>query len=195
VDKFIVEELYTNDVLVSQNWSVKGGFETTHPTAYEPKYMKFGYYEDTSFLNSDECSNYLDYYKLIPKPSMILDWNKLESLDNILSISLPMDGNIYRINDPNPIPLWRHEDYIGSFYNDAYDLDQVVKVLSKKNWIRNIEIIEIPYYNRDDNQIFAVPSRRFGPTHAVEFDYKLPSKKCLGKRLTKNKLFANHYFS
>jgi hypothetical protein len=183
VDKFTVVELYTDDVLIEQKWSVKGGFKQTHPLAYEPKYMRFAFYHDVSFLNSDKCSNFMEFESLIPQPTMVLDWDKFDNLDQILCIYLGMDGNIYRINDPQPIPMWRYFDYIFSFTNEDYDLDKVVKILEKKKWIRNIKVIEIPYYNKEDDK-----------THAVEFEYKLPSKSMLGEKLRKNKLFENHYF-
>lgn len=183
VDKFIVTESYTDEVLVGQKWSVNGSFKKTHPKAYEPRHMHFAYYEDISFLDSDECCNYIKFHEVIPTPSMILDWDKFENLDHILCNYLGMDGNIYRINSPDPVPMWRHKGYISGFTNKDYDLTKVVKLLEKKSWIRNVEIIEIPYYNQDD-----------GRTHAVEFDYKLPTKKSLGEMLSKNKIFEKHYF-
>jgi len=184
VDDFIVNELYTNDVLTSQKWSVKGGFETKHPDAYEPKLMHFAYYENVDFLDSNQCCNYGNLFdNIIAKSTFILDWDKFNNLEKVLCNYLGMDGNIYRINDPNPIPLWRHKDYLGGFCNDKYDLQKLVKFFGNKTWMRNIEIVEIPYYNREKRR-----------THAVEFDYKLPSKKSLREKLVKNKLFENHYF-
>lgn len=183
VGDFECTESYTDGVLTGQSWSVKGGFKQTHPTAYEPKNMYFHYYEDISFLDSDQNSNLLTFYDIIPKPTKILDWDAFDHLDHILCIHLSMDGNVYRINSPDPIPLWRHQSYIGGFCNDQYDLNKVVKIFEKEDWIRNIQIVDIPYYNCHDNH-----------TQAVEFEYKLGSKKELGSKLKKYKLFKDKYF-
>lgn len=182
-DKFTITESYTDDKLVGQAWSVKGGFKTTHPSAYEPKRMHFDYYEDIGFLNSEknsDCGG--EFYKDVPAPTFV-DWDNFKGLSHVLCDHLGMDGNIYRVDKPNPLKLWRHQDYIGGFCNRDYDLNQVVVALKRRTWIRNIEIVDIPYYNRDE-----------GRTKAVEFDYKLPAKKHLGKRLGKEALFKSHYF-
>ena len=50
--------------------------------------------------------------------------------------------------------------------------------LSGKKWIRNVKIVEIPYYNRDEDE-----------TSRVEFQYYLSDKKQLGEKLKTNKLF------
>jgi hypothetical protein len=183
VDKFIVVEQYANDVLTSQTWNIKGGFKITHPEAYESHNLRFAYYENIDFLKSNSCVNYDNFDDEIPDPTLIINWNNFTKLDNVLCDWLGMDGNIYRITDPKPIALWRRQDYISSFSNDEYDLGVVVKILKKKRWIRNIKIVDIPYYNRYN-----------GETNAVEFDYKLPSKKDLDIRLKKEPMFKDHYF-
>ena len=187
VDKFKVIELYVNDVLTEQSWAVYNkarGFKTTHPDAYEAHQMRFAYYEDISFLDSETCCNYQEFYDEIPKPKLITDWDKFKGFDYILCNWLGMEGCIYRINNPKSIPIWRHRDYIGGFGNDEYDLDKVKQFLEKKTWTRNVLIIEIPHYNAYD-----------GRTHAVEFDYKLSNGKELKNKLSSNKLFKDKYFS
>jgi len=172
INDFIVTETYLNNELKSQNWSHEKGFKTTHPDAYEPDKMIFQYYENTDFLNNENNCDYYDFYEEIPESSLILDWNNF-NFDNVLCIYLPMDGCIYRINQKEPIPMWRHQSYIGGFCNNCYNLNEVIDALKDKDWIKNIEIIDVPYYNRFD-----------GCTKAVEFDYKLPSEKHLKKLLS-----------
>lgn len=55
-------------------------------------------------------------------------------------------------------------DYIrGGIDNQRYDLKKVMKILSSNPWVRDVEMIEIPYYNRDENR-----------THAIEFTVLFP---------------------
>lgn len=183
IDKYIVTEYYKNDVMYAQTWSVENGFSETHPFAYKPNNMCFDYYDDVSFLESKSNSNYNNFYDIIPKPKFITNWRDFDKLDNVLCVYLVMDGCIYKINSPDPIPLWRHKDYISGFTNKDYNLKEVKSILQTKPWVRNIEIIDIPYYNQYE-----------GRTKAVEFDYKLPSKKHLRTELQKEKIFENHYF-
>jgi len=183
VGKFIVTDSHTDGKLTDQAWSIKGGFKETHPTAYEPKNLHFSYYQDISFLNSENNSSFMSFYDEISEPTFVENWDEFKGFDHVLCIYLGMDGNIYKINDPKPVSLWRYQDYIGGFCNDKYDLNKVESLLKRKKWIRNVKQIEIPYYNQHD-----------GITRAVEFEYKLPSKKDLGKKLKANKMFADHYF-
>jgi hypothetical protein len=159
VGDFVVTEHYVNEKLNSQTWESP----LTYVGEYERKNMWFHYYEDTSFLDSEENSNTRGFYDLIPEPTLVTDWDNFD-INKVLCIYLVMNGHIYQINKEVPVRLWRRQDYVGGFDNGRYDLDKVVKTLKKKSWIRNIEIIDIPYYNRYD-----------GCNKAVEFDYRLPT--------------------
>ena len=182
VHGFIVKEVWVDDVLASQDWLVKGGFSKTHPTMYEPKHAMFSYYPDCNFLESESNVNMMSFYREIPDPDVVLDWDDFD-INKVLFVSLGMDGCIYQINKKEPIALWRHKDYIAGFTNKDYDLTKLVKLFEKRDWIRNVEIIDIPHYNCDEDR-----------TKAVHFDYKLPSKKHLQKKLGHLKLFKDHYF-
>ena len=161
VGKFTVTNGYTDEVLVSQNWSIKGGFKNTHKSVHDPKSLHFHYYDDISFLDSDEPTGYTDWYKIIPKNTLVEDWDTFKGLDHVLCIWVSMDGNIYRIDRATPIPTWRHQDYTGGFQGDRYrKLSELAEELKAIDFIRNVEIIDVPYYN--------------GGGKAVEFDYKLP---------------------
>lgn len=166
VDGFIVKETYVNEELTSQKWSTKEGFRKSHPDAYEPKRMYFRYYPDISFLDSDDPINYDNFYENIPKEELITDWDKFKGIDHILCIYLGMDGNIYRINTSEPVPMWRRQDYIDGFASSIYNLHKVKDILEKQSWIRNIKIESIPWYNRECSG-----------EHGLLFDYKLPTKK------------------
>lgn len=181
--KYIVTEQYQNDVLKGQEWKTKEGFEKTHPVAYEPKNMYFQYYEDISFLESDDCLDSSMYYKNFPKSKLIEDWDNFKGFNHVLFIGIAWDGNIYRIDKPDPIPFWRHKHYISGICSAEYDLKKAIKVLEKKKWIRNIEIIDVPYYNAD-----SCGSR------AIEFDYKLSSNKELRRKLKAIPMFKDGYF-
>lgn len=178
VSEFIVIERCVDDKLTSQEWKTQGSFSKSHSGAYNASRMFFQYYDDVSFLDSEE---YLSF-DLIPEPALVLDWEKFKGFNHVLCIWLSMDGNIYRIDKAKPVPLWRHFDYIGGFCNNEYDLQQVGETLKKFSFIRNVELIKIPWYNAEES------------TYAVEFYYKLPSKQHLAKELRKNKLFKGHYF-
>lgn len=171
VDKFTVTEKYKDDILTDQIWSVKGGFKKTHQEAYEPSYMHFDYYEDISFLDSEECYFTDKFREQIPNRSFVLDWDlfKKEDLNKVLCIYINMDGNIYRINNPKPVLLWRKQEYIGGFRNDVYDLEKLFEIFTKISWMRNVKIIDIPYYNVDT------------ATKAIEFEYKSSSNKLIQK--------------
>lgn len=101
----------------------------------------------------------MSYYDEIPEPKIVTDWDNL-NLDHILCIYLGMDNNIYKINNPNPVKLWRIQEYIGGFDNGIYNLDSLYEKLKSTPNIRNAKIIDIPYYNQDE-----------GRTSAIEFEY------------------------
>lgn len=161
--KFIVTERYTDGKLTAQDWSVVGGFKSTHRKAYHPKDLKFLYYEDISFLDSESLSNTDEYYKEVPKPTLVTDWDNFKGFNHVLCIWIGMDGNIYRIDRATPISTWKLQDYIGGFTSRKYHhLPEFKKELEnlKLTFIRNIEIIDIPHYN--------------GGGQAIEFEYKTP---------------------
>lgn len=186
-NKYIVKETYdqklSKTTLINQGWSIKEGIKSVFKDAYEPEHLIFDYYDDISFLESEENSNYQEFWDNIPSPSLVKDWNNFKGFDHVLCNYLSMDSCIYKISDPNPISLWRHKHYIGSIDNGDVNLNDAIAVLEKYSWIRNIEVVEIPYYNKEQNR-----------THAIEFDYKLPKKKDLSKVLRKEELFKDIYF-
>ena len=165
VGKFTVTERYENGKLKAQEWSLEGGFQQIHKNAYEPNRLRFAYYEDNSFLESEHCVNMLSdaFADEVGKPTLIHDWDEFKGFDHVICIWVGMDGNIYQINKGAPVPMWRHKDYIGSFTSEHYkDLPELAKVLERFDFIRNVEIMDIPYYN--------------GGGKGIEFDWKLPTK-------------------
>jgi len=159
IGKFRVTESYTDGELTDQEWSVTGGFKNTHKQAYEPKTLKFHYYEDISFLNSEHLSNTDEYHKNVPWPELITDWDTFKGFDHVLCIWIGMDGNIYRIDRATPIRVWRYQDYIGGFSSDRYHhLPELKAELEALDFIRNAKIVNIPHWN--------------GGGTAVEFEYK-----------------------
>lgn len=182
VGKFIVKEFYVNDKLSSQEWSVEGGFKTTHPSAYNPQHMYFRYYENIDFLSSDKVFDYKDTITILDASSLVLDWNNFKGLDHVICDYTAIDGNIYKINKPEPIPRWRYQGYIGSFGNDHYDLEKVKKILESKKWIRNVKIIDVPYYNQTNKY-----------NKAIEFEYKTPTSNAVNKlRMSMSKLYMDN---
>lgn len=178
IDDFVeVKEVYTNGVLQKQEWRTIQGFKKTHPEAYEPKLMYFDYYDDISFLESPLCIDHQD----IPNSIHVTHWSVFKGLDHVLCIHLGMDGCIYQINKPEAIPIWRMKDYIAGFCNNEFNLKEVIRKLKTKNWIRNIQIIDIPSYNRHD-----------GATEAIVFEYKLGSPKELITKL--KQMYPSKYF-
>ena len=161
--QFSCREEFADGELISQHWSVKGGFKKSHPTAYEPTRLHFNYYPDIEWLNTEVNSNQQAIYDILPEPELITDWDEFKGFDHLLCVYLGMDGNIYRINTPDPVPLWRKQDYIGGFREEDYtNIVAMAKELEEVEFIRNVEIIQVPHYN--------------GGGRAIEFDYRLADK-------------------
>jgi len=163
VGKFTVTEEYENGVMIDQKWSIKGGFKTTHPTAYEPDRLRFSYYEDLSFLDYQKPINVADCDVFETKPSFITNWNNFKGLSHVFCFWLSMDGYIYNINKKTPMPMWRYQDYIGGLTSKYYrNLPELLEEISKADYIKNAKIIKIPYYS--------------GGGEAIGFEYKTSKK-------------------
>ncbi len=157
--KFIVTESYTDGELITQNWSIVGGFKNTHKKAYEANDLYFQYYEDISFLDSEYVCGSEEYYDEVPNPTLITDWDNFRGFNHVLCLWIGMDGNIYRIDRTTPISTWRRQDSIGGFSGDGYHhLPEFKKELETLDFIRNVKIIDIPSYN--------------GGGKAIELEYK-----------------------
>lgn len=180
---FIITEHYENDVLKDQYWTTKIGLEKSHPTMYRPDLAKFYYYEDISFLDSEKCINLESSLGNLPKATLIKDWSDFKGLNHVLLSWVGMDGNVYRIDETEPIPLWREQDYISGITNENYDLNEAKKIIKKLSWVRNVKIRAIPYYNCSRNC-----------DEFLGFDYKLPSSKDLAKKLKEIPMFKDGYF-
>ena len=163
IGKFVVTESYTDGELTAQDLHITGGFKNTHRKAYQPKDLNFHYYEDISFLTSEALSNTDEYYDVIPKPTLVTDWDTFKGFNHVLCLWMGMDGNIYRIDRATPLSTWRRQDYIGGFpsrkYHHLPEFKEELEALAL-DCLRNIEIIDIPHYN--------------GGGQAIEFDYKTP---------------------
>lgn len=181
INNIIVVDILVNGVLKNQEWKTKEGFKKSHPNT-ELNYLYFRYYDDISFLDSETPTNYSNFHKEIPTNSIIEDWSKFKGPDHILSISLYGDGNIYKITDSEPIPMWRKYSYLSPVGSDKYDLDKALKVLNKKKWIKNAHIVTAEYY------------LELNCSEYIEFDYKLPSQKDL-RILNKEPMFKEHLFN
>lgn len=157
-----VYEEFLDCELIQQRWARKGGFKKFYPGVYEASKFDFHYYPDISFLESDAPSNFMSFYDEIPDPVMVTDWDEFKGLNHVLCNWLGMNGCIYSIEEPGPVPLWYYADYIGGVTNDEYDdLDGIVNEMSKFSDLKNVSIKEIPWYNRSEDY-----------THFVEFTYK-----------------------
>lgn len=182
LDGFKITENYQDGKLIRQEWRTNQGFKVSHPSAYRPGDMHFLYYDDISFLKSKECLNIGNYWEMIPDPIIVTDWDAFKGFNHVLCIYLYMDGNIYEINNPQPIKIWRHFDYISGITNDEYDLNKAIKILKNIKDIRNIKIIDIPHYNQD-----------ISGTQAIEFDYKRSTRTEFRAELKTYNIFSNIY--
>jgi len=159
VGKFIVTDSYVDGELNKQSWSNPKGFKTTHKKAYEPSKLRFHYYEDISFLDSENLGHSDEFYKEIPAPTLITDWSEFKGFDHVICIWLSMDGNLYRIDRATPLLVWRYQDNIGGFTGEHYFLlPELKKEIEALDFTRNVHIMDIPHYN--------------GGGKAVEFEYK-----------------------
>lgn len=160
-DYILVEEL--KDTKITKQYFQTKDPSKSHPYSYENKSMKFFYYKDiinklnnlTLNFCSDEFFDWLSEPDTI-NPKSFNDW------ENVVCIWSGMDGHLWKINDKYPIPGLIHQNYIGGFTDKYFDLNKVKSTLEKFSWVSNVEIIDIPYYNRDSGN------------QAVEFDYKAP---------------------
>lgn len=164
---YLLSQTLLNGEVVEQWFSTKKP-EQSHPFTYEPDTGNFKYYEDTSFLESQDLNLCKDgeIWELLPEKETVIDISEVESVDlnKVLLIHVSMDGRIYKINSKYPLPIWEGCDYIEGGYTDKYyDLSKVVKRLKSLDFVKNIETVTIPIYNQFD-----------GSTKAVQFDYKLP---------------------
>lgn len=156
---FKVEEIKVNGEITSQLFMPRK-VNVTHPFTYNQN-LFFTYYANVDFLKEISIRHSLD----IPEQTIIPDITtlKAEDIQNVLAMHLSMDGNIYQLTSPYPLPIWRFRDYIGGFTNKEFFLEPLAKYLKSISWIKDVEIIEIPYYNTSE-----------GETKAVEFSFKCP---------------------
>lgn len=160
---FICYQTIINGKLTDQYFTTQNN-KKSHPFTYENKNLQFCYYPDLSFVNNKEMARN-DWHKIIPEPTIINDLENFSNFDNLLLIWRDMDGYNYKITSPYPLSEWYCKDYIGGFTNENFDLKEVEKRLKTFNWVENIEIREIPYYNRDENN-----------THGIYFEYNPPQE-------------------
>lgn len=147
---FIGKETWVNGKLIDQYFQTPNS-KKSHPYTYENGSLQFYYYpEAQTSLKSNEViyetplGDYKSDIKLIEDLESFNDW------DNVILHHLSMDGNIYRIDSPYPFSVWKERDYISGFCNDNFDLPKVAAKLKTFDWIRNVEIKDIPYYNCDE---------------------------------------------
>lgn len=144
---FICHQTIINGELTDQYFTTKNT-KKSHPFTYENRHLRFKYYPDTSFLDSKELA-FGEWHKCVPPPVIVEDLENFKDFDRLLLIWLEMDNQIYKITSPYALPHWFSQDYLGGFTNKNFDLDKVVKKLEKFNWVKNIKIEDIPYYNKD----------------------------------------------
>jgi len=158
-----VTEVYANGRLTGQSITTKAP-KQSHHLAYEPSSLYFLYYKDLSFLEDKDLAR---THRTIPEPTNVDPTTfSTKDLKNVLAIHLGMDGNIYSIENTYPVPMWRYSDYISGFSSGRYDLNKVKAKLETIPWVKEVKIIDIPYYNADSCG-----------RQAVEFYYKVPQAK------------------
>lgn len=164
VDRFICEQTLVNDRVTSQRWTTPNTKES-HPYTYENKKLYFYYYDDLSFLDSEICTNRTEWWDNIPERQFVpMDQiERFNKWNHLLLDHTQMDGFVYQIDSEYPISLWRYQTYIGGIRNDKFNLNIVYNILKNSGWARDIEIINIPYYNMTDDC-----------NKAIEFKFKLP---------------------
>lgn len=164
VDRFICEQTLVNDNLTSQRWTTPNTKES-HPYTYKSNKLYFHYYEDLSFLDSEVCTNTQEWWKIIPEPQFV-PMEEIEQFNqwyHLLLDHTSMDGFVYQIDSRYPISLWQSQSYIGGICNDRFNLSVAYNILKNSGWARDIEMIDIPYYNVTDDC-----------DKAIEFKFKLP---------------------
>lgn len=167
-DDLISYQESVNDKIVDQYWVTKNP-KKTHPyCTFNNEHLRFYYFGENAFqeiefaINVNITNKKID--KVYPKPK-IVNINKFNNYDKLFANWLNQDGFVYSITDKIPLSFWTYQDYISGIRNDRYDLEKALNYLNhlKKHVIRNIKLIDIPYYNADDET-----------TNAIEFEYRLP---------------------
>lgn len=159
---FKVVETTINGQIIEQEFSSKK-VTTTHPFAYKSG-LTFHYYENTDFLENKALT--IDHkFSELPEPTIIPDITQLtlKDITKVLAVHLAMDGNIYELTSPYPLPIWKRCGYIGGFTNSQFKLQPLANYLKTIKWIANVEIVDIPYYNASETE-----------TKAIEFSYRCP---------------------
>ena len=94
---------------------------------------------------------------------------KFKDFDKLYYLGAGTDGMVYDINN-KPISCLRTIDYItSSIYGKIKTLEQSEKFKKKADkvsWVKDCQVVEIPYYNRNE-----------GESHSVRFDFILPQNK------------------
>jgi hypothetical protein len=172
-NKYICTESVLNGKLVDQYWQ-----PVKRPKGYQPDRMIFHYYPNPEkFLEQEADINTMNWKEPDEKSIKLLD-NIVDfaDFDKLYCLWIGMDGNIYRIDDEYPIPVWRYQDYISGVTNEYFDLKKAEEVLRSCDFVRNVKWFNIPSYNCTDSC-----------NAAVEFSYKLPTKfiqEMVDKRIT-----------
>ena len=149
---FLMEERVENGSVVCQSFKTKYPNET-HPFTYESDKIKF-YYLPEIPLDDVENIHFLSDEKLESdtfKPK-IVDPESFDDWDNVFCPWWTgMDGHVWKILDKYPIPVWMSQDYIGGFCEAEHNLKKVREKLERIEWVRNIRVDPIGWYNQDSS--------------------------------------------
>lgn len=137
---FICTETYEDKKLIRQMFKTT---EFTH-NGFEPDNMWFAFYGDASVTDTINTYHRGDY-NAMPEPVLIKNLETFDKFDKLYCMWLHMDGNMYVITEPDPLPSLRRLD-IGS---KQYDIKKCKKLLLKNKNVFDIKIAENCYANWD----------------------------------------------
>lgn len=137
---FICTETYEDKKLTRQTFKT---MELVH-NGYEPDNMLFAFYGDASVTDIISAFHRGDY-DAMPEPVLIENLETFDEFEKLYCMWLHMDGNMYVITEPDPLPSLRRLD-IGS---KQYDLKKCKELLLKNKNVFDIKIAENCYPNWD----------------------------------------------
>lgn len=180
-EDYVCEQTKVNDVITNQVWQRnKPGF---HQCNYQPERLRFYYYENLDFLDQDGPVNTIRW--VYPSYAVIKDLKDFNEVDHLFAIWVEIDGNIYQIDKPYPLSVWRFKDYIAAgITNKDFNLKMAYQILRGNPNVRGVKIEDIPSYNRDE-----------GRSKFVSFEYRLTDEQIrliTDEGLSKTDMFYPH---
>jgi hypothetical protein len=158
---------YSNDNFVYYQFK-SADIKKTHPYIshkHNFRDLTFYYYENAEELIQQIIHNKLEEN---PKPTPLHpeDLAKVD-LSKVICNDTFYERYLYRLNYAFPIPTKYRSSYIGGMDSDNCDIEKASHILKKLEWVSDVEITRVPYYNQNNS----------GSLHSLDFTFIIPQQK------------------